>query len=155
MRSNRNPMALRNFSLCSRISYRAHEIDEPVIWWPSGGFLKQVADEPEFRFDKLGQGNDFGVLPFVLQVYGHAVWCFDGEIRVVVKPATEVDAHSFIGLKGFIRMEAPEKDGFATSFTKGYGFSCGDPTRATVCVERGGFDVGFDCVVEDVGWLFP
>ncbi len=52
-------------------------------------------------------------------------------------------------------MEAPEEDSFAASFSKGYGLSCGDPMRGTICVERGGFDVGFDCVVEDVGWLFP
>lgn len=148
-------MALRNFSLLSRISYCAHEIDEPVIWWPRRSFLKQVADEPEFRLDKLGEGYDFGVLPFVLQIYGHAVWGFEDEVWVVVKPAAEVDAHSLIGWKSFIRMEAPEQDGFTASFSKGYGFSCGDPTGATVGVERGGFDVGFDCVVEDVGWLFP
>jgi hypothetical protein len=51
-------------------------------------------------------------------------------------------------------METPEENSFTASFSEGYCFSSGDPAGATIFIKRGGFDVGFDCVVEDVGRLF-
>jgi hypothetical protein len=51
-------------------------------------------------------------------------------------------------------MESSKENSFTTSFSESYCFSSGDPAGATVFIKRGGFNVGFDCVVKDVRRFF-